>query len=342
MTAAPRLALTVAALSAAGALSAAPQQQQPPTFRGGVRMVAVPTSVFNQHGELVTDLQRDQFLIFDDGRRQELTHFESGQQPITALVLLDTSASMIPRLDLARQAAEQFIVRLWPGDRAQVGSFSDRIQLLGDFTDDRDDLLQALRDEVHIGNPTRLIDAVNAGMSALSPLGGRRVLVVLTDGCDTYSEMGWDALLGRLPAEEFMVYAVQMGGALPRLPANRQPMGRPNRSGGCVGREHDFEMSVLPAETLSGFFRMNNPTRILTPSQVLSRLTAETGGGHFVLTARDDVNTTFTRVMYELHHQYLLGFVPQVSDGKRHEITVRVNQPNLLVRARRGYLAVRP
>jgi VWFA-related protein len=347
MTRVARSGITLATVTIAAAIvgAAAVRGQQPPqqapAFRGGVRMVAVPASVFDRHGEIVTSLQREQFLVFDNGRRQELATFESGQQPITALVLIDTSASMIPRLDLARQAAEQFVVRLWPGDRARVGSFSDRVQLLGDFTEDRDSLLRTLREDIHIGNPTRLIDAVSTGMSTLAPLGGRRVLVVVTDGCDTYSEMGWDTLLGRLPAEEFMVYAVQMGGALPRGGTYQVPAGRATRSGGCVGREHEFELSVLPAESLSSFLRINNPTRILSPSQVLSRLTAETGGGHFVLTARDDVNVTFTRVMFELHHQYLLGFVPQANDGKRHEITVRVSEPNLLVRARRGYVAGR-
>jgi Ca-activated chloride channel homolog len=337
--------LSIAAIAAGVVVSAqAPPQQPPPqtpTFRTGVRTVAVPTSVFTPHGDIVTTLGRDQFLVFDDTTRQELTVFESGQHPITALVLLDTSASMIPRLDLVRQAAEQFIVRLWPGDRARVGSFSDRVQFLGDFTDDRDTLLRTLREDLHVGNPTRLIDAVGEGMTTLSPLPGRRVLVVFTDGCDTFSKLSYDGLLARLPAEEFMVYAVQVsGGATARNPTPRY--GMRNTRGGCIGTEHDFEMSVLPAEGLSDFLRLNNPARILTPAQVLTRLTAETGGGHFMLTPRDDVNATFTHVMFELHHQYLLGFSPQTNDGKRHTITVRVSERDLIVRARRAYLAARP
>lgn len=318
-----------------------PPPQQAPVFRAGVRTVAVPTSVFDENGEIVTTLTRDNFLIFDDNRRQELTNFESGQQPITALVLIDTSASMIPRLDLAKLAAEQFIVRLWPGDKARVGSFSDKVRLLGDFTDNRDALLKQVRDDLQVGNPTRMIDAIAEGMTALAPLPGRRVLLVLTDGCDTTSHLKWDALLGRLPAEEFMVYAVQLGGRLAPGGRAQYPPGtrRGNSMGGCVGLEFDFELSVIPAESLSSFLQINDPRRILSPSQVLGRLTAETGGGHFVLTARDDINTTFTKVMYELHHSYLLGFAPQLPDGKKHLITVRVNNQNLIVRARKAYLA---
>lgn len=341
-------ALIIAAIGAAagGMVAAAPQQQQPPVFRAGIRTVAVPTAVFNQHGDVVTTLGREDFLIFDDDKRQELTNFESGQQPITALVLIDTSASMIPRLDLAKQAAEQFIVRLWPGDKARVGSFSDRVQLLGDFTDNRDALLKLIRDDLHIGNPTRLIDAIGDGMTTLAPLPGRRVLVVLTDGCDTISTLRWDNLLARLPEEEFMVYAVHMGGSLPRGGSARMPQSMQRGTGlppqGCIGREFEFELSVMQAEPLSNFLNINDPRRILSPYQVLSRLTAETGGGHFVLTARDDVNATFTQVMYELHHQYLLGFTPQAADGKKHVITVRVKDRTLVVRARKAYMAPRP
>jgi VWFA-related protein len=339
-----RLLPLAAALSAGLTLyaqTAPPPAQQAPTFRAGVRTVAVPTNVFDENGEIVTSLKREDFLVFDDNKRQELTNFESGQQPITALVLIDTSASMIPRLDLAKLAAEQFIVRLWPGDKARVGSFSDKVQLLGEFTDDRDALLRQVRDDLHIGNPTRMIDAIAEGMTALAPLPGRRVLIVLSDGCDTTSHLKWDSLLGRLPGEEFMVYAVQMGGALPRGGRAQYPPGyrRPNATGGCMGLEFDFELSVLPAESLSNFLVINDPRRILTPAQVLGRLTAETGGGHFVLTARDDVNATFTKVMFELHHSYLLGFTPQASDGKKHLITVRVNNQSLLVRARKAYMA---
>jgi VWFA-related protein len=341
-----RLPLVLAIAAIGGVLLAQqqPPTQQQPTFRGGIRTVAVPATVLDEHGTIVTSLGRDDFLLFDDNRQQPITNFESGQQPISALLLVDTSASMIPRLDLARQAAEQFIVRLWPGDRARVGSFSDRVQVLGDFTSDRDVLLRQIRQDLHIGNPTRLIDAIGHGMSALSPLPGRRVLVVITDGCDTYSDLGWDALLGRLPSEEFMVYAVQVGGPLPRggtakYPPNYRPGGRGFSAGGCSGIEHDFELSVMPAESLRSFLRINDPRRILTPRQVLARLTSETGGGHFTLTAKDDVNTTFTHVMYELHHQYLIGFTPPVLDGRKHTIAVRVKNLTLSVRARKAYIA---
>src|SRR5512134_3569223 len=91
------------------------QAPQQPVFRGGLTTVAVPTAVFDEEGGIVTHLTRDDFLLFDNGRPQEITNFTSGLQPVTAVALVDTSASMATVLDLARSAAEQFVIRLWPG-----------------------------------------------------------------------------------------------------------------------------------------------------------------------------------------------------------------------------------
>ena len=79
-----------------------------------------------------------------------------------------------------------------------------------------------------------------------------------------------------------------------------------------------------------------------TPTETLRRLALQTGGGHFVLTERDDVNSTFTRVANELHHQYVLGFSLQKFDGKPHVLDVLVSRPGMMVRARKSYLAPMP
>ena len=84
---------------------------------------------------------------------------------------------------------------------------------------------------------------------------------------------------------------------------------------------------------------MNDPSRNPYPTEALRRITRQTGGGHFVLGERDDVNTTFTRVASELHHQYVLGFSLQKSDGRTHDLDVLVSQPDMTVRARKSYLA---
>jgi VWFA-related protein len=162
-------------------------QRQEPVFRSGVRTVAIYATVLDEYGDLVRHLSADDFDVRDDGRRQDLTVFAEGFQPITAVVLVDTSQSMTPSLELAQSAAEQFVVRLMPGDTARVGNFSDRIVTSEPFTGDRDVLLRVVRGDLHIGKPTRLWEAIDQAIGALAPLGGRRVIFVATDGADTYS-----------------------------------------------------------------------------------------------------------------------------------------------------------
>jgi VWFA-related protein len=288
-------------------------QQQQPVFRSGVEAVAVYATVLDQYGEMVFNLKQDDFKVFDNGRRQKLTTFVGGLQPITAILLLDTSASMTLSLDLARTAAEQFVIRMQPGDQARIGSFSDRIDIQPEFTGDRDELLRAIREDLHIGNPTMLWDAVDEAMTELSALGGRRVIMLFTDGLDTYSRKTNIKILERARADELMVYIVQFRAA-PR------------------GSLAEIPLSPGPRQVL-------DPRRMPPPSVALQQLSIQTGGGYFFLGQNDDVNATFTRVMQELHYQYVLGFAPQRADGKLHEITVVVDRPDTAVRARRTYLA---
>ena len=121
--------------------------------------------------------------------------------------MLDKSGSMTANLKLLDAATEQFLLRLLPADKGQVGAFSDKIQLSGTFTNDRDDLILALRD-LQFGNPTRLYDAINESMAALKGIEGRRVVLAFTDGDDTASRLGLGDVLDRARDEEVMVYAI--------------------------------------------------------------------------------------------------------------------------------------
>jgi Ca-activated chloride channel family protein len=325
--------LTLAVAIPAGALAAVrqtpppqtpPQPQQPqqqqPVFRTGTETVAVYATVVDQYGELVKHLGRDEFQVYDDGKPQELTVFEAGLQPITAILMLDTSESMTLSLDLAKDAAEQFVIRMLPGDQVRVGSFSDAITISPKFTSDRDALLKDIRNRLHIGNPTRLWDAVDETMTDLAPLGGRRILVLFTDGDDTYSQKSAANVFDRAKSDELMVYVVQFRSTM-------------------LARNSEIASLKMPSlkQALNYDPRRNPP-----PGEALRHISTETGGSIFLLSQNDDVGTTFTRLAEELHFQYVLGFTPQKLDNKIHTIEVRVrNQTTYLVRTRQSYLASR-
>ena len=155
--------------------------QQAPAFRAGVQTVPIYASAIDASGRLVPSLEREHFEGLDNGVVQQLTMFESDVQPIKVVVMLDTSCSMTLHLKLLKLAAEQFVLRLLPDDRARIGSFSDKIIMSSTFTGDRDDLIRFIHNEIQFGNPTHLWDAIDASMTALSREQGRRVVLIFTD-----------------------------------------------------------------------------------------------------------------------------------------------------------------
>lgn len=197
--------LLAAAAVAVGHIVVAAQEQ--PVFRSSVRTVPIYATVVDASGRLVPELEQADFSVLDNGKPADIALFSNESQPFTSVVMLDTSASMTANLKLLNRAAEQFLLRLLPVDRAQVGAFNDKIQLSGEFTNDRDALIAALND-LYFGNPTRLNDAIATSLDELKGIEGRRVILVFTDGEDTSSRIGFKNVLERARDEEVMVYAI--------------------------------------------------------------------------------------------------------------------------------------
>ena len=292
------MALVVGSSLGAGAVAA--QQDDTPVFRAATELVDLYVTATDRNGRLVPDLLQEDFAILDEGDLQEIVLFENEVRPITVVVMLDTSASMTPSLDLLLAGAEQFIIRMLPDDRAKVGAFNDKIQILPttDFTGDRDALIDDL-DRLQFGNPTRLYDAIAASIDTLRGIQGRKVVLVFTDGEDTQHEIGWREVLDLARAEEVMIYT--------------------------IGLEVDYFNGIRQVRS--------------RPDGRLKTFAEETGGGYFELDDTDDLGPTFTRVAQELHSQYVLGFTPSVRDGEVHELEVRVKQRGVRARARRSYVA---
>lgn len=192
------------ALALAAGMPVAAQQ---PTFRSSTQVVSLFATVLDAQNRLVPDLTQDDFQILDNDKPQQLTVFQSENQPITVVVMLDTSASMTGSIQLLKQAAEQFIVRLLPEDKGAVGAFNDKIELSAQFSNDRDQLVTEVRD-LDFGNGTRLFDGIAEGLNQLQGVDGRKVILVFTDGDDTSSRVGRGTVMDRARAEEVMIYAI--------------------------------------------------------------------------------------------------------------------------------------
>jgi Ca-activated chloride channel family protein len=292
------LLTTIAALGITSALTLPTAGQ----IRVGTQTVPLYVTVIDSAKRLVPDLVREDFEVYDNGKLQTLTNFDNQATPITVVVMLDTSGSMTLSIDMVKLAAEEFLLRLLPMDKAKVGAFNDKLEVIPEpglpFSNNRDQLIRALAD-LDFGYPTRLYDAVDYSITQLEAVDGRKVVLVFTDGEDSASKVDAGDVNVRARAQEVMIY--------------------------CVGLENDYFVGAQRVRT--------------TVDRGLRRLSDETGGGFFHLKKKDELGPTFTRIAQELHSQYVLGFSPETADGKVHKLEVKVKRPGLTARARKSYVA---
>ena len=234
--------LTLAAIVAI----ALPLTAQEPMFRAGARTVPIYATVLDSAGRLVADLEQKDFEIADETKPQEITVFKTDVQPISCVVMLDTSGSMTANLQFLKNAAEQFVNRILPDDRVRIGSFSDKINYSKTFTNDRDELVRYLHNEVDFGNPTRLWDAGFVSMELLAKETNRRVVLLFTDGDDTDSRnYGLGDVIKRAQAEDFMFYGI----------------GLQSRMGNTVTKP-DSGLKKVAGETGGGYFELKNTAEL--------------------------------------------------------------------------------
>ena len=316
-----RTAVAVALIFVSAEL-AAQQAPVPPqtTFHTASRTVAVYVTVSDTTGKLVPDLTQEDFEIYDNGKKQTITLFDSGVQPITVIMMLDRSGSMTPNFRLVRNAAEQFVGLLLPGDKARIGSFANRIQVdPRDFTSSQRDLIEILRTELQEPGPTPLWNAVNVGITSLLHQDGRRVILVFTDGIDHplgSNNISFRDVTRNAEEEDVMVFAIGLAG---------RELGTGRRGGGGGGGLATFGVAN----------RDDDPAI----DKGLPRIAAMTGGGYYELRSPANLGSTFKRIADELHRQYALAFMPDKLDGKTHKINVRIKRPDLVSRARKTYVA---
>jgi Ca-activated chloride channel family protein len=274
-------------------------QEPQSKFKVSTNSVALYATVTDGTKRLVPDLEQEDFEVYDNGKLQAITQFDNRPLPISVVVMLDTSGSMTLALDLVKSAAEQFLLRMMPEDQGMVGAFNDKIEFHPEGFTNSRDELVRSLKDLDFGYPTRLYDAVNESMAQLKGIPGRRVVLVFTDGDDNASKFGSGDVTDRGRVEDVMVYS--------------------------IGLENEY---------FDGARKVRS-----SPDRGLRRLSEETGGGFFLLKKTDELTTTFTRVAQELHSQYVLGFTPQVLDGKVHKLEVRLKKPGMTARARKSYVA---
>ena len=308
-------------------------------LRVNTSLVTVPVSVMDRSGKYVPDLAREDFHIFEEGVEQRITYFATVDQPFTVALVIDTSGSTDYSLDQIQSAAIAFVNQLKEQDRVMVIAFDDRIDVLTKQpTSDREELIKAIR-RTRTGGGTRLYDAVHQVINKhIKGITGRKAVVLFTDGVDTTSfQSSYDSTLREADELDALIYPVAYdtrdgllgggggvwGSGAPRIPF---PGGRGGIIIGGGGR--------------GGGGRGASPADYERARMYLSELALRTGGRLYNGNSMLGISQAFSYVAEELRRQYSLGYYPKQGGqaGQRRQLKVRVNQPNLVVRARDSYV----
>jgi Ca-activated chloride channel family protein len=303
---------TLGSLALAAAVVAAATQAliaQQARFRGGIEVVSLNVTVTDPNNRFVRDLQEPDFEVYEDGVRQNVEFFSRSQQPIALALLLDTSASMEDKLELAQEAAIGFARRLRTEDLAEVVDFDSKVDILQTFTNDRSALEQAIRSTMADGS-TAIYHAIYISLKELKKVQQahtaeeirRQAIIVLSDGEDTSSILGYEEVLELAKRSETAIYTIGI-------------RGQDVTSGGF--KEAEF---------------------------VLRQLAQETGGRSFFPREAAELPKIYEQISDELASQYTLAYTSknQRRDAAWRRIVVRVTRPNTIARTKQGYYAPSP
>ena len=283
---------------------------QLPSFASGTDLVILSATAVDRRGRPVTDLERNEVRVFEDGRPQKLEHFSQGREASARLLLLlDASGSMTGELKSAstRMAALQILAALDPEDEAALAAFDHKYWGVVAFTRDRRKVEQAMA-EIEPFGATALHDALARASSDLASHGeGRRAVVVLTDGVDTASQLRPDDVLARSQALDVPIYAVSVVSPLDDPQSER-----------FSGRERP---AVAPAA-----------------ATVLARYAELSGGAAFTVSEIGGLRAAAARIVGELKQQYRLGYDPPPGPPRFRRIDVRSTRKGVVFRTRRGYV----
>jgi Ca-activated chloride channel family protein len=297
-----------------------------PTIRLQVDMVSLPVVVTDREGRRITNLEKENFRVFENGLAQEIAGFAATDEPVTVALLLDTSGSTERQLARIQNAAIDFVNQLHPDDEVAVLSFADDVRLQHDFTIDRDKNEYGIK-KTRPGGSTAAYEAVWLALEeVLKPIKGRKALVLFTDGVDTCSRKASKKETIELAKEtRATVYCVYY-----------------DTEGDLFGSGRSTTITGFPPITIDPF-----PPAIGRPGSTsmdyaagrdyLNKLSEYSGG--LVFDGRKDLREAFAQVAKELASQYSIGYYPNdlKHDGKFRKVEVKLDKSGLIARTKKGY-----
>lgn len=328
----------------------APESQQDgaTTIRVDVNLVQFPVTVTDGYGRYVGTLGPQHFRLYEDGAPQRIALFKRESVPVSVGIVIDTSGSMVPKLDQAVDALDHFVDTIQPDDDVFLMRFSSNVELMLDFTNDRQLFHSAARQLRAVG-ATRLYDAIADAIEHIR--GGRhqkKALLVITDGQDTSSSVGFQEVLRMAQQSEVLLYCIGIGQRERTNPSRRFPMFPLLQQRRWPG---NWPIPwPIPTPGSPRIPSQRNPGRNdeydTVDMRVLEALADATGGRAFHLdniggNGPYSIDSTAQQVSAELRQQYTVGYYPTnaARDGTYRRIELQAAVAGVNVRHRRGYYA---
>ncbi len=294
------------------------------TLKIDTSLITIPVSVFDRNGIYIPNLNQDNFKIFEDGKEQEVAFFATTEQPFTVVLLIDVSPSTAFKIDEIQDGAIAFVNQLKAQDKVMVVSFDRGIHVLSKPTNDREELYRAIR-KADFGNGTALYFVIEDTLrKKLSKIEGRKAIVLFTDGVDTTSRREtYDGTLRLAEESDSLIFPIYYNTFFDNNRRINGGLNFPFPGGG----------GMSPQGTTSADYALGR--------KYLEDLSAVTGGRVFKAgSTAGGLTAAFEGIAEELRRQYNIGYYPIETGqtGQRKKIKVRVDRPNLIIRARDSYI----
>ena len=301
----------------------ATQETDLPSFSVSVNLVKVPVSVFDERGDLVTDLRREDFRVWEDQAAQQIRSFGLDTNPVSVVMLLDTSMSEKTELRKIKEAAEEFVAALAPGDRVSLVTFDDQVYQKVNWTADMKKIRKALA-KITPGLRTALYDAMYfAAHDQLKDIDGRKAVILLTDCLNNQSSVDFSDAALTLVQSQASLYVVS------KTLMARQQAERERR----VVMLNDIYKRLFGEDSdyVEEFFRKKEAE--------MTDLAERTGGRCFFPTDYDQIKDVYSEVARELKSKYYLTYVSNQSmvANSYHRIAIEYLEPASKVIYRKGY-----
>jgi VWFA-related protein len=307
------------------------------------QLVTIPVRVLDRKGRFIVGLKQENFQVFEDNAPQEIAYFNNEAQPFTVALVLDMSYSTTFKISEIQSAAISFIDQLRPEDKVLVISFDEEVHMLCEATSDRARIYRAIR-STKIATGTSIYDAVAMTMNdRMRSIKGRKAIVLFTDGVDTTSRQSndlenlrdaleLDALIYPIRYDTYADVQRMKSGSVLGIPGSRP---QTPTSGS------PFPTSLPPVPTVqTSNDKGTTAAEYQAAEEYLNQLAVRTSGTIYLASTVGNLNQAFTKIAGELREFYSIGYYPAKEGipGKTHRLKVKVDQPNVAVRARDSYV----